>query len=594
MRTDRKPIAKNKPVRKLYDLFLIFVVYLKQQKLRFTINCIVLIFAISTGAILIWMLGQGANALYNKEFNLAPDYLLAFCSLFLFLQTLRFLNAYYHEAMQQEVIHAIRHNLYQHIFKLSIPFKNTQPSGDLLTRLGQDINSISRLVVLLPSHLISYILTAIFYTGLLFYIDPLLAVISLLFIPIFLIQQGIFLGRTRKSSRLFLSFRGKMGSFEEESINNILGIVTFNAESLMVKKFNKLFRLFRKAAMRNLLLHNLFNITFELLAAAIAIVLVTIGLYRIKLGLLTIGDMVNFILYLVYLVVPIRGLASLPMRSQIQAGAAERVSEILDKKAVVKEKDHPVALKSFQGKIHFRHVSFHYDKSPIVISDLEMDIEPGEFIGIVGASGVGKSTLAMLLLRVYDPTSGSIHLDNINIRELSLNALRKQISVVWQDPFILDDTIMENIRLAAENCSDKDIIKASKAAYAHSFIKNLPHGYNTILGSSGNMLSGGQKQRIALAQAFVRQTPIIILDEATASLDSYSEQEIKKTLRNLKRKCTLLVIAHRYSTLEDADRIIYMNGDSSVTIGTLQDLEKSHLPFRKIIKHQYRGDRLES
>ncbi len=587
MKSEQGQLEKKLPTDKLVDLFFRYFVYLKHQKTRFILNLLLGICIILISATLIWMLGQGVNSIYKREFNLIPQYLISFCILFFSVQIIRYTRVYLQEAMQQEVIHALRRDLYSHIIKLSTPFKNTQASGDLLTRLSQDVTKISRFVVRLPSNLIAFSLTALIYSALLFYIDSFMALIALSLTPVFILQQHFFLRKTRRTSRSFLSYRGKMASFEEESINNLQGIVSFNADHLMLGRFNKLFVKFRRAAMKNLMLQNLFKITFEMLAAIIAIGLIAVGLDRVDSGILTVAGLVNFILYLVYIMAPIRGLAHLPVSSQILAAASERVSEILDKIPNVVEEPNAIELNKLKGKIEFRNLSFGYDNTVNVINDINITIMPGEFIGVVGPSGVGKSTLAKLLLRFYDPSKGEIYLDDIKLRKLKLSTIRSQISVVWQEPFLIDDSVIENIRLANEFGTDEEIKKAAKAAFAHNFIESLPNAYETSLGSRGDRLSVGQKQRIALTQAFMRQSPILILDEATSALDSHSEIAIKNTLRQLKERCTLFVIAHRYSTIAEADRIIYLNSDGCVTIGTLEELSKNHEHFEQSLKHQF-------
>ncbi len=585
--TSSRPQVK---LERISSLFLRFFHFIGNNKKIFVINVVVIAGVIVTSATLIWMIGKGINALIQDKHDSIMPYLIAIFSLVVLLQMLRYLNYYFYELMQQQAIFGIRRELYSHLLTLSTPYTYRHARGDLLTRLGNDIVRISELIVLMPGNIFRFLVTSIFFASILFYIDPVLAALSMLLTPLFLIQQRLFIYRTRQTARRFLYHQGKMGAFEEETLNNIQGINSFNAEGSMLKRFDFRFINFKRAAMKNLMLRNLFIVTFEFIAALIAITIVALGIYRVAQSHLNVGELVNFLLYLSYLVIPVRGLANVPIQSQINAAAAERVATILDEAPLVPISQSGEAVtKILNNKcptITLYNVHFSYNETTKILENVNLEIKPYEFIAIAGASGVGKTTLAKLLLRFYDPSSGKILWNSHDIKEINVKSLRSRIAVVWQDSFLINDTVTENIRLAYPAASNADVIKAAAASNAHEFIEQLPNGYDTYLGNNGICLSEGQKQRIALAQAFIKKAPLLILDEATSSLDSHSEILIMQSFKKLRKQCTSIVIAHRYSTIATADRIVYLNSDRSVLIGTHNELYNTCPSYKKTVTHQ--------
>lgn len=563
-----------------------FLPHLKPDLWRMGLNA-ALIFGITLGtAVLIWMVGHGFDLLHAGRFEALPRYFLIAAALIIGIQALRYANFYLYEWMEQRVIFAIRRELYAHLLLLSTPFKTTYASGDLLTRLAQDVSRISQLLVLVPGNLFAYSLTFVMYVLALFQINVRLTLAALVLLPLFWLHQRYFAARTRHSARAFLDYQGKMSGFEEASLANIQGINSFNAEPLMLGRFDHLFGNFRRAAMRNLLLNNAFVVSFGLVAALCAIVLVSLGSQAIGRGDLTIGSLVNFLLYAGYLAAPLQGLTNIPVESQIRAAAAARVAAILDTAPGVREAPAAQTLSTVVGRIRFAEVGFSYADSAPVLHNFNLDIQPGEFIALVGPSGAGKSTLARLLLRFYDPTVGAIYLDEQNLKNLRLASLRAQLAVVWQEPFLLDDTIRANLLLANSDANETALMAATRDAQAHEFILKLPQGYDTLLGAQGARLSSGQKQRLAIAQALLKNASLLIFDEATSALDAQSERALQQALAVARRGRTTIVIAHRYATVQGADRIVYLNGDGSVEIGTHAELSKHHAGYREALAHQ--------
>ena len=563
-----------------------FMPHFKPDLWRMGLNAAIICGVTAGSAALIGMVGHGFDLLHAGRFDALPNYFLIAGVLVVLVQALRYANFYLYEWMAQRVIFAIRRELYAHLLLLSTPFKTHYAAGDLLTRLAQDVTRVSQLLVLVPSNLFAYILTFVIYFIALLHIDLRLTLAALALLPLFWLHQRYFSARTRPSARAFLDYQGKMSAFEEASLANIQGINSFNAEPLMLTRFDHLFLGFRRAAMRNLLLNNGFVVSFGLLVALCAIVLVSLGAQAIGRGELTIGGLVNFLLYAGYLAGPIQGMANIPVASQIRAAAAARVAAILDTVPNVLERTSAQTLSTISGRVRFAEVGFSYADSAPVLHNFNLDIQPGEFIALVGPSGAGKTTLARLLLRFYDPTAGAIYLDDHDLRDLRLASLRAHLAVVWQEPFLLDDTIRANLLLADPGANEIALIAAARDAQAHEFILKLPLGYDTLLGAHGARLSSGQKQRLAIAQALLKKSSLLIFDEATSALDAQSERALQQALAVARRGRTTIVIAHRYATVQGANRIVYLNGDGSVQIGTHAELLKHHAGYREALAHQ--------
>ncbi|MBI3562549.1 MAG: ABC transporter ATP-binding protein [Gammaproteobacteria bacterium] len=563
-----------------------FAPYLKPHALRMLLNVLVVLGATFSSALLIWMIGHGFDLLHASRFKELPRYFLGLTILVILLQGLRYANYYLYESMEQRVIFSIRRALYAQLLLLSTPVKTHYAAGDLLTRLGQDVSRVSQLLVLVPGQLFAYGLTFLVYVSVVLWIEPRLTLVALVLLPLFWWQQRYFSLRTRRSSGTFLAHQGELGAFEEQSLANLQGINSFSAETVMLTRFARLFTDFRRAAMRNLLTQNAFVVSFELLAALCAIVLVIFGVQAIGRGALTLGGLINFLLYIGYLAKPLQGLANIPVESQIRAAAAARVAEILDTVPMVQERVPARVLTEVAGHVRFAAVSFAYPGGSPLLRNFNLDIRAGEFIGLVGTSGSGKSTLARLLLRFYDPTHGSLSLDGHDLRELSLASLRAQIAVVWQEPFLLDDSVRANLLLANAGASETDLISAAQQAQAHEFITQLPQGYATRLGAQGARLSSGQRQRLAIAQALLKKSSLLIFDEATSALDAQAEMALLQALTFVRGGRTTIVIAHRYSTLQGVDRIVYLNGDGSADVGTHAELVQYHAGYRAALAHQ--------
>ena len=299
------------------------------------------------------------------------------------------------------------------------------------------------------------------------------------------------------------------------------------------------------------------------------------------------ADIAGFLLYLAMFYQPITALAQMMEDVQRALAGADRVFEILDEQSSIKDVEGAVELKDAHGKITFKNVSFQYEDDLPILNDICFDVMPGQTLALVGPTGVGKSTVAKLLSRFYDPTDGKVLVDDIDLKNVTQKSLRDNISIVLQDVFLFNGTIADNISYSKQDASREEVIEAAKSAYIHDFIVTLPEGYDTMVGERGLRLSGGQKQRVAIARAILKSAKILILDEATSAVDTETETEIQKAIAGLEGKCTMVIIAHRLSTVRNSDNIIVLTENKIAEQGTHEKLMESKGIYSRLYTLQY-------
>ena len=481
----------------------------------------------------------------------------------------------------------LRQAVITHLFNVSAPAVSHLHRGDTLARLSHDVDKVQAMVLELPFHLLSHLLTLLFYCTMLFWIDWQLALLALAFVPLFYLHQRLFGPFKRRAAERFYHENGELLTFEEQALANLRGISSVSAEERMGKRHQSVFEKARRWAMKMRWLDQSFEVILSSLIYLCGIVIVFVGIDRIQDADLGVGALVSFLIYLGYLSVPVRGFAQAPMQWQGDMGAAQRVLELLALEPWTRDLPCAKPLQQPTGAIRFDRVRFTYPEGEeAVLKEISLAIEPGETIALVGPSGGGKSTLARLLMRFYDPQAGAIYLDDTDLRNITLASLRQHCYVVWQDAFIVNDTIRANLLLARPEATEAQLLAACKASGAWSFIESLAEGIDTPIGAGGVELSGGQYQRLSIAQALLRDPAILILDEATSALDSHLEQKVNDEMARLRAGRTTLIIAHRYSSIRNADRVVYFNGDGSISIGQHEELLKSHEGYRQAVSWQ--------
>jgi subfamily B ATP-binding cassette protein MsbA len=465
--------------------------------------------------------------------------------------------------------------------------------GDLLARLSNDVDRISSVIVYARLMFVSHVFTLSLYVAMLFWINVQLAMIALATLPVFILHQRIFSTRKRKAAEAFLRANGDLLAYEEQSLANLRGISGNTAEVQVTDRHRSVFDYAGRHLLRERNLEIGFGVTFAVLIYLVGLMVVLFGVEGVREGDITIGLLVSFVIYLGYLTTPVRGMAEIFFQFMGNVPATDRILNVMDASGVVSANQHAPDLKLREGKISFKQVSFAYPPGgKNILQNADVTIQGGETVALVGPSGSGKSTFATLLLRFYDPQLGNIWVDDQNLREVNLASVRSNMAVVWQEGFVVNDTVRANLLLASPEATETQLLEACQRSHAGGFIESLSDGLDTQLGTGGTELSGGQKQRLAIAQAFLRDTPILILDEASSALDSQSEQVIVQALDQLRANRTTLLIAHRFSSIRSADRVIYFEGDGTLTIGLHDDLLESHPAYREAVEWQTRQTEL--
>lgn len=467
----------------------------------------------------------------------------------------------------------LRKDLFAHLQKLSFSFYDKEKTGQLMSRLTNDLLLLSELYHHGPEDYLKYSVRLIGAFIILFFINAPLTIAVFCFLP-FLVILGLYFNKilnkayTRNKERI-ADINGQV----EDSLSGIRVVKSFANEHLEIKKFNVENNRFLDSRKKTYKAEAYFYNCFETIIQLITITVIIFGSASIVSYKLDLADLITFLLYIGYLIEPIQKL--IHMSTQFQDGITgfQRFMEIMNRKPTIKNKRNAIKLTEVHGEIEFRQVSFRYgEQLNDILVKLSLHVKPGEYIALVGPSGVGKTTLCSLIPRFYDVSDGEILLDGINVRDINLQSLRSIIGVVQQDVYIFAGTVMENIRYGNPTASDEEIFVAAKQANAHEFIMNLPNGYQSEIGQRGVRLSGGQKQRLSIARVFLKNPPILILDESTSALDNESENIIKQSLESLAIGRTTIVIAHRLSTIRNAGRIIVLTEDGIVEQGTHEAL----------------------
>jgi subfamily B ATP-binding cassette protein MsbA len=533
-----------------------------------------------------------SSLLLKKDMEMLLLLPIAIILLFLFKGIFEYGQAYLMNYVGLRIVADIREKLYNHLQTLSLSFFTKTPTGILISRITNDVNLIQGSVSNTITGLVKDAFTVIGLIGVVIYRDWKLALMALFIFSLVIIPIKEFGKRLRKFSRKSQQRMGSITTFLHETIAGNRIVKAFNMEDYEKRRFAQENNRFFKIVFKRVKIRALSHPLMELLGGIAVAIIIWVGGYRVIQGELTPGAFFSFMTALFMLYAPIRDLNKVNLEVQEGLAAAIRVFELLDTAPEIKEEEGAVPLPPVSKGVDFQDITFRYGEET-VLKDISLRVNMGEVIALVGMSGAGKTSLVNLLPRFYDVEKGQILIDGHDIRKVTFRSLRDQIALVTQQTILFNDTIRNNIAYGNIHCcSDQEIIEAAKAAYAHDFIIKLPEGYDTLIGEQGVKLSGGERQRLSIARALLKNAPILILDEATSSLDSESETEVQKALDQLMRGRTVFVIAHRLSTIRNAHRIIVLSDGQVVEQGTHTELIALDGEYRRLYDLQFKDDGL--
>ena len=489
--------------------------------------------------------------------------------------------------LSQHVVVDLRKELYNHLQKLSLSFFERQRTGDLMSRITNDVNVIQNSLVNGLSNMVLQPIMVIGIVGFLLYIDWKLALVSFIIIPLISFAISKFGFKMRSISTKIQNEMSSVTNILQETLSAVRIVKAFNNEQKEIKKFSKANERTLQENLKGVQLEATITPVVELIISFGAAAFLWYGGHKVLRGQMTTGELITFIGYIGLLVSPINILSKSYNLMQKAIGASERIFKLLEVDEKVIEKEEAIKMPPIEGEVVFNEVNFSYNEDEQVLKNINLNIKPGEMVAFVGHSGAGKTTLVNLIPRFYDVNSGEIKIDGINIKDVQIDSLRKQIGIVPQETILFKGTIAENIAYGASGKTRDEIISAAKKANAHQFIKEFDNGYDTEVGERGVSLSGGQKQRISIARALLTDHRLLILDEATSSLDLKSESLIQEALERLIKDRTTFVIAHRLSTIINADKIIVIEEGKIVEKGDHEQLIEQKGYYYKLYKSQF-------
>jgi len=563
--------------------------YLLKYKRRFIITVVAVVVVSLTGLLPPYLL-QVAIDNYIKNSDLAGLTVISIILVGVYLVNWvsNYQRTYQMSWMGQNMVNELRKQLFSHLQKLSYSFYDRSEAGEIISRVTNDTDTLSEIFVQGVITLISDVLTLVGIVAIMLWLSIPLTLAAFSVMPALVLLIFVFQSRLRKAYRATRKKIAAVTSRFEESISGIREIQSFTREQDTMKGF-------RQSNVENLQANVQAGKLFALLMPAVQIigavgtcvVLWFSGILTVSGGI-TLGIVVAFLLYVNKFFGPLVDLTTFYNTLQSAMSAAERIFLTLDTKLEITDASDAIELSHVKGEIAFNHVTFGYDPTRPVLKDVNIHVDPGKTLAIVGPTGAGKSTIAKLLSRFYETQKGTITVDGYDVQKITLNSLHKQMGVVLQEPFLFSGTIMENIKYGKLDASDDKVKQVAKIVGIHEFINTLPQGYATDVGERGARLSVGQRQLVSFARALLRDPPILILDEATSSVDPYTELKIKKALSVLLKNRTSLVIAHRLSTVRNADNIVVINEGKIIEEGNHAELMKKKGMYYRLYEKQFK------
>lgn len=514
----------------------------------------------------------------HKIFLLTIELIILYLARILF----RYLSNFLAHKAAWHLVLDIRTRVYEKIQSLSMSFFHDKQTGDLMSRVVNDTATFELLYAHIIPEMITNVVTFVGVTIILLTYNVKLALLTCIPIPLIVYSAWIFTYKVRPNFRVSQKAIAELNATLQDNFSGIQEIQAFCQEEMETDVVHQKAANYTNSILKALNLSAVFHPSVEFLTSIGTIIIVGVGGYLAYQKEVSVSTIVGFLLYLSLFYAPITGLARLLEDAQQAFAGAERVIAILDTETDIMEEQNAMELSDVKGEITMEHVDFSYQEEVPVLKDINFTCKPGQMIALVGPTGVGKTTITQLISRFYDPIHGSVLIDGTDIRKVTLNSLRQNIAPVLQDTFLFNATVYENILFANPSASREEIITAAKAARIHDSIMEMPDGYDTQVGERGTKLSGGQKQRIAIARAIIRKAPIIVLDEATASVDVETEVQIQQAIQDLAGTRTIVAIAHRLSTIQNADVILVFEEGMIVQQGNHEQLLNQEGLYRRL------------
>ena len=560
------------------------VSYLAKYRLSIIIVLIFAIGSVTFSVIGPKILGKATTEIFNGliskvsgngtgiDFDAIKRILITLILLYVVSAVFSFIQGFIMSGISQKVAYNLRDELVKKINRLPMKYFDTRTHGEVLSRFTNDIDTLAQSLNQGLTQIITSVTTLVGVFIMMLSISVVMTFSALLVIPISLFIITFIIKRSQKYFKNQQEFLGQVNGQVEELYGGHVVVQAFNGEEDSIKEFNKINNKLYESAWKSQFLSSTMQPIMMFVGNLSYVVVSILGGYLVIKNKIEVGDIQSFIQYVRSFNQPISQMAQISNQLQSTAAAAERVFEFLNEEEEDITVENPVSIEGLQGKIDFEHVEFGYNEDRIIIKDFNANVKPGQKVALVGPTGAGKTTMIKLLMRYYDVNSGAILVDGHNIKDFNRGELREMFGMVLQDTWLFSGSIKENIRYGRLNASDEEVIEAAKAAHVHHFIKTLPDGYNMVLNEESSNISQGQKQLLTIARAILADPKILILDEATSSVDTRTELLIQKAMDNLMEGRTSFVIAHRLSTIKDADLILVINDGDIVEQGNHEEL----------------------
>lgn len=508
----------------------------------------------------------------EKKIQLAAVAAISFVAITAIGAIAGYLDNYYNEKVAQYIADDLRKKMYHHLQHLSLSYYDSHQTGKLLSTITTDVSTVQDFASSTLLNILVDALTIAGMIGIMFYLDSDFTLVALAVAPFLLLFVARFKKTMKKATHEVRKDQSNMFVVLQKGLESIRAVNAFGRQDYEEDRLKKVSDETVHAALKAKKVKSVISPVVAITVATCTAFVLWRGAHLVLNGVMTVGALTVFLWYMSKFFSPVQDLAKMTSTIAQTSVALERIQSILETNAITPEKANAICPQKIEGEIFFENVSFAYNTDSPLIKNFNLKIEYGQRIGICGHTGSGKSTIVGLIARFYDPVSGRILIDGTDISDFTIVGLRNQLGFVMQDTVLFYGSIMENIAYGKPDATEEEIIEAAKLAHADEFISKMPHGYQTLVGERGVTLSGGQKQRIGIARALIRNSPILILDEPTSSLDSESEKVVMKALENLMSGRTVIIIAHRLTTIRDADKIVVLDNGVIAESGTHEEL----------------------